>query len=204
MHWCKNRKPGLMETTQMKMLFPALAASLSLAACMSPAPPTISDRDVSRALAEASRVSRLPQTRLADLPTGAVTYTGKVGASVGGDLQGSLLGDMSMRVGFQDNAVRGSVNNINLVDRNGRPDQALGGNLAINGFQAQGDILATAAGRVTGVQPNGSAFASDVTLNMQGGVRDDRSRGDAVFGTVTGRGVGDLGFLVDGVFYGTR
>lgn len=188
----------------MKLIFSALAATLMLAACVAPTPPTIGQGDVDRAFREATRISRLPETRTVDLPTGSVTYTGQVGSNVAGDLRGSILGDMAMNVGFSTNRVTGSVSNLNLIDTAGRPDQLLGGRLAIGGFEDQGSILAGAAGEITGVTAGGTAFASDVNLTLQGRVRDDFSRGDAVFGTATGNAVGDVNLFFDGVFFGTR
>ena len=185
-------------------LLTALAAGALLAGCGGPTPSTITDRDNSLALAEAARISRLPQTRISDLPTGIATYNGKVGADLRGDLQGSLLGDMRMVVGFNTNSVGGTISNLNLIAPSGRPDQALGGTLAINGFEDRGSMMANAGGRITGVQPGGSPFASDLNLSMQGNVRDDRFRGDTVFGAVTGQGVGDVNIGLDGVFYGKR
>jgi len=44
---------------------------------------------------------------------------------------------------------------------------------------------------------------SDVLLELRGDVVDDIGRGDAVFGSVVGDGLGDLNFDVDGVFFGT-
>jgi hypothetical protein len=188
----------------MKPIFPALAACLTLTACAVATPPTIDDRDVDRAYAEAYRISRLPETGLADLPTGSATYTGQIGADVSGDLSGSMLGDMAMTVGFSTNRVAGSVTNMNLIDSAGRPDQLLGGSLAISGFETQGDILAGASGEINGVEPGGSFFASDVNMTMDGSVRDDFRGGDALFGTALGNAVGDVDLVFDGVFFGTR
>ena len=188
----------------MKPILSAVAAALMLAACASPTPPTIGQGDVDRAFAEAARMSRLPETRIFDLPTGSATYTGQLGADVAGDLQGSILGDMAMTVGFSANRVSGAVTNINLIDTAGQPDQLLDGSLAISGFEDQGDILAGAAGQLAGVEPGGAAFTTDVNLAMQGSVRDDFGRGDAVFGTATGNGSGDVDLSFDGVFFGTR
>lgn len=188
----------------MKPIFPALAAGIMLSACAAPTPPSIGQGDVDRAFAEAARISSRPDTRLSDLPTGSATYNGQVGADVAGDLRGSILGDMAMTVGFGANRITGSVTNINLIDTAGRPDQLLDGSLAISGFEDQGNILAGAAGNIAGVAPGGTAFTSDVNLTMKGNVRDDFGRGDAVFGTATGNGVGDVDLLFDGVFFGTR
>lgn len=188
----------------MSRLLPALAAGLVMAGCAAPTPASVTERDVSRALADATRISRLPQTRIEDLPRGSATYTGQIGAQVGGDLRGSMLGDMTMVVGFDTNSVRGSVRNINLIDPSGRPDQLLGGTLDINGFEDRGDIRAAATGTITGVAAGGAGFQSDVNLTMQGDVRDDRFRGDTVFGTVTGQGTGDANLGFDGVFFGKR
>lgn len=188
----------------MKHFYPALAACLMLAACSTPSEPTINDRDIARALGEAARISRLPETRSANLPFGSATYKGQVGADLSGDLQGNLLGDMAMVVAFDRNTVQGSISNLNLIDRAGRPEQALDGNLAISGFENQGDILARAEGEVGGVQSGGTPFSTDVNLNMAGTIRDDRGAGDAIFGAVNGTGVGDVNLGIDGVFFGRR
>lgn len=188
----------------MKPIFPALAAALIMAACVVPTPPTIGQADVDRAFRDAALISRLPETQSFNLPTGSVTYRGQVGADVAGDLRGSILGDMAMNVGFSTNRVTGSVSNINLIDTAGRPDQLLGGRLAISGFEDQGDILAGAAGEITGVAPGGAAFASDVNLTLQGSVRDEYRAADAVFGDVTGNAVGEVDLFFDGVFFGMR
>ncbi|WP_019956810.1 hypothetical protein [Yoonia vestfoldensis] len=188
----------------MKPIFPALAACLTLAACAVPTPPSIGEREVDRAFAEAARISRLPETGLTGLPTGSATYSGQIGADVTGDLNGSILGDMAMTVGFGADRVTGSVTNINLIDTAGRPDQLLDGGLAISGFEDRGNILAGARGDVSGVTPGGSFFTSDMNLTLQGSVRDDFRGGDAVFGTATGNAVGDVDLFLDGVFFGTR
>lgn len=188
----------------MKPIILILAACLPLSACAVATPPTIDGRDVNIALAEAAQISRLPETGLANLPTGFVTYTGQLGADVSGDLRGSILGDMSMAVDFRQDRVSGSVSNINLVDTAGRPDQLLDGRLAISGFEDRGNILAGARGDISGVTAEGSRFTSDVDLTLQGSVRDDFRSGDAVFGTAQGDGIGDVDLGFNGVFFGTR
>ncbi len=174
-----------------------------LAACSSPNPPTISAADVGRSLDEARDLSTRPFTDTADLPTGLVTYTGEIGADVSGDLNGSIQGDMIMHVQFTDNTVDGSVRDINLIDPDGRPNQRLGGQLAIDGVENSGRIDAFASGDLTVVDDAGMTRDTNVLLTMGGDVVDNYGAGDAVFGSVQGDGVGDLNFDVDGVFFGT-
>ena len=176
----------------------------TIAACASPNPPTVSAADVNRAYAEANYIRGLPFTATNDLPTGDATYRGKLGADVSGDLSGSILGDMTMAVAFDRNNVSGSVTNINLIDRDGRPDQRLDGSLGIDGFESSGRIDAFAAGELTAVDESGFLRDTDVLLVLDGDVYNDRGRGDAVFGSATGTGIGDLEVTFDGVFFGTR
>ncbi|SFS22103.1 hypothetical protein [Yoonia litorea] len=186
-----------------RVTIPALTL-LTAAACASPNPPTVSAADVDRAYAEARYISGLPFTATGDLPTGTVTYEGQLGATVTGDVEGSILGDMTMNVGFASNDVSGDVSNINLIDTDGRPDQRLDGSLGIDGFESAGRIDAFASGRLEAIDDGGFIRESDVLLTLDGDVFDDRSRGDAVFGSAQGNGIGDLEIEVDGVFFGTR
>lgn len=187
----------------MYRIAPGVIALVTLAACASPNPPTVSAADVQRAYAEANYISGLPFTATDDLPTGSTTYRGQLGADVSGDYRGSMLGDMTMNVDFADNDVRGSVTNINLIDSEGRPDQQLSGSLGIDGFESSGRIDAFASGSLTAVDDGGFLQDSDVLLTLDGDVYDDIGRGDAVFGSATGSGTGDLEMSIDGVFFGT-
>lgn len=187
----------------MKRALPSLTLLALAAACASPNPPTVSATDVDRAFAEARYISTLPFTATDDLPTGSTTYRGQLGADVSGDLSGSILGDMRMEVDFARNDVGGSVTNINLIDPDGRPDQRLGGSLGIDGVESSGRIDAFASGTLSAVD-EGFLRESDVLLTLDGDVFDDRGRGDAVFGSATGTGRGDLDIGIDGVFFGTR
>lgn len=182
----------------------SLGLLATAAACATPNPPTVSAADVDRAYAEARYISNLPFTATDQLPTGDTTYRGQLGADVAGDLEGSILGDMTMHVDFARNDVGGSVTNINLIDPDGRPNQRLDGSLGIDGFESAGRIDAFAAGEVTAVDEAGFLQDSDVLLILEGDVFDDRGRGDAVFGSATGNGTGDLDIDIDGVFFGTR
>ena len=181
--------------------FAALALS---AACATPNPPSISAQDVDRAYAEALRISALPATAPADIPTGTVTYDGQIGADVRGDAQGSILADMTMIVGFDTNAIRGSVTNINLVDPDGIPNQRFDGSLAITGIETNGDLDAVAVGQITGVDVDGHTVDADMDLDLVGTVVDDTGQGDAIFGSVTGSAAGDFYLTVDGVFFATE
>lgn len=187
----------------MRRSFLSLVTLATAAACASPNPATVSAADVDRAFAEAQYLSGRPFTATGDLPTGSTTYRGQLGADVSGDLQGSLLGDMVMTVNFADNDVGGSVSDINLIDSAGRPDQRLDGSLGIAGYESGGRIDAFASGQLTAVDSAGGAQQSDMLLVLDGDVVDDRGYGDAVFGSATGSGSGDLNLGVEGVFFGT-
>ncbi len=178
----------------------ALAA---VSACSAPNPPTVSAAQVGRSFEEARAIGGLPYTATQDLPTGSVTYIGKLGADVSGDLQGSILSDLEMNVGFASNSVGGKVTNTNLIDPDGRPSQRFDGRLVIDGTESAGRIDAFASGDIVGVDDRGFAVDSNLLLQLQGNVVDDIGRGDAVFGSAKGDGIGDLEFDVDGVFFGT-
>lgn len=175
-----------------------------LAACQTANPPSVSARDVDRAFAEARAASALPFTPVSQLPTGSVTYDGKIGADLDGDSLGSMLADMTMRVDFQDNRIGGNVRNINLIDQDGTPNQRFDGTLEIAGFENNGDLDAGASGRISGVSSGGSRIDADMNLDLDGTVRTDRYHGDTVYGGVTGDARGDFNLDVDGVFYGDR
>lgn len=187
----------------MSRITAGLIAIAALSACVSPNEPTVSARDVERAFDEAQEISRAPFTDTADLPVGNVTYQGKLGADVRGDANGSILGDMTMRVDFADNEIDGSVTNINLIDPNGAPNQRFDGQLDIDGVENSGRLDAFASGEISGVDNDGFAVDSQVLLTLDGDVYDDFGTGDAVFGTADGQARGEFNMDIDGVFYGT-
>ncbi len=181
-----------------------IAALAALSACASsPNDPSVSIRDVDRAFSEAERISNLPITARDDVPTGSATYDGQVGADIRGDVDGSILGDMTMRVDFADNDISGNVRNINLIDPSGVPDQRMDGSLDIAGFENRGDLDAGAQGDLTLVDADGFEQTSEFNLDLEGAVYNDRRIGDAVFGTAKGSADGDFDVNVDGVFFGT-
>ncbi|EBA11923.1 hypothetical protein [Roseobacter sp. CCS2] len=184
---------------------------IALSACSvggtsSPKPnaPTVSSADVRDAMNEAAFISNAPQTSFRDLPTGTVTYTGQLGADVRGDVNGSILGDLNMDVGFASNTVRGSVDNINILDANQLADQRLDGRLILDGVETAGQLDAFASGNLSGVNNNGADVDTQMLLILDGQVRNDFGRGDAVYGAASGQAEGDLDFDVEGVFYGSR
>ncbi len=166
--------------------------------------PTVSAAEVQEAFAEADAIGRAPQTSFGDLPTGSVNYAGKLGAEVSGDANGSILGDLNMNVGFASNTVRGDVSNINLIDRDGTPNQRFDGRLLVDGVETAGQIDAFASGDLTGVDVSGDRVDTQMLLILDGQVRDDFGRGDAVFGTASGQAQGEFDLDVEGVFYGVR
>jgi hypothetical protein len=180
-----------------------LIAFAAVAACGTPNPPTVSTRQVGRSFEEARAIGGLPFTATQDLPSGSVTYIGKLGADVSGDLDGSIISDMRMNVGFSTNDISGSVTNINLINPDGRPNQLFDGRLIIDGAESEGRINAFASGDITGVNDRGFPMDSNLLLQLQGNVVDDIVRGDAVFGSAKGNGIGDLDIGIDGVFFGT-
>ncbi len=182
----------------------SLMALAAVSACAaSPNEPTVSAADVDRAFDEAQAISRLPLTSIGNLPTGGVTYRGQLGANVTGDAQGSILGDMTMNVDFADNDIGGRVDNINLIDPNGMPNQRFDGRLNIDGTETSGRLDAFASGDITAVDNDGLEVESRMVLTLDGDVYDDFGGGDAVFGSATGTARGDFDLNVDGVFFGT-
>ncbi|MEL6841191.1 MAG: hypothetical protein AAFP85_18045 [Pseudomonadota bacterium] len=180
-------------------------ALTTLSACAAdPNPPTVSRSDVDRAYAEAQRIERLPETSLIELPTGTVTYDGQIGANVSGDANGDILADMTMIVGFGSGDVDGTVDNINLIDPDGTPNQRFDGDLDIDGNVRNGEINADAEGEITGVDVDGFVVDSRMELNLDGTVRDDVINGDTVFGDAEGTARGDFDMNIDGVFFGAQ
>lgn len=166
--------------------------------------PTVSAGDVERSFREADTISALPQTTFGNLPSGSVTYTGKLGADVSGDANGSILGDLNMNVGFATNRIGGDVSNINLIDPDGTPNQRFDGRLLLDGVETAGQIDSFASGDITGVDVNGNQVDAQMLLILEGDVRDRFSRGDTVYGTASGQTEGDFEMDVEGVFYGSR
>lgn len=187
----------------MSRITASLIAIASLSACVSPNEPTVTSADVDRAFDEAVAISNAPLTSTANLPTGNVTYRGKLGADVRGDANGSILGDMTMRVDFADNDIGGSVSNINLIDPNGTPNQRFDGSLNIDGVENSGRLDAFATGEITGVDNDGFEVDSQVLLTLDGDVYDDFGRGDAVYGAADGQARGEFNMDIEGVFFGT-
>lgn len=182
---------------------PLIALSLT-AACATPNPPSVTSTDVNRAFAEATYLSSLPATAPADLPVGSVTYDGQIGADVRGDARGQMLADMSMTVGFDSNAIGGTVSNINLLDTTGLPEQRLDGTLTIAGFENAGNLGGVATGQVAGVDGGGQVIDADMGLDLRGAVINDQWYGDAVYGSATGSATGDVNLGLNGVFFGTE
>ena len=176
---------------------------LALTACASPTPPSINAQDVISINAASNRVSALPQTSVLNLPSASATYVGHIGGTVAGDADGSIIGDMSMTVDFAGNTVTGLMDNVNLIDEFDVPEQLLGGSLSISGTETAGQLVATASGSLSAVGDIAVRGSSDVVLTLAGNVRDDTGTGDAVFGNVTGGGIGDFAVTLSGQFYGT-
>lgn len=181
----------------------SLAVLITLAACASPKSPTVTSADVQASFDEARYLASRPITAFNDLPSGSTRYLGEIGADVTGDINGSIQGDMTMDVSFAGNRIDGRVEDINLIDTDGTPNQQFGGHLTIVGSEFGGQLTATADGDLTAVDSDGFIAESFVQLDLDGDVVDDLGGGDAVFGSVTGDGVGDINFDVDGVFFGT-
>lgn len=182
-------------------LSPALIA---LSACVAPSDPTVSAPNVDSAFARAEAISTLPQTTFNNLPGGSATYVGQLGANVRGAATGSILGDMTMNVGFASNSLGGAISNINLIDADGTPNQRFDGRLQIDGVESAGTLDGFAFGGITGVDNDGDKVSSQVLLTLDGSVRDNFGRGDAVFGVANGTAEGDFFLDIDGVFFGTR
>ena len=128
--------------------------------------------------------------------------TGRLGGDLTGDVDGSMLGDLSLTTVFGVGAgtVSGDVTNINTFDDTGQPDQRLAGSLDINGTYTGTGMTATADGTLTGVD---SGFEGDsVVLLTLNGVYRDNSGNLVVTGDATGGGSGDFDVtLINGGFY---
>ena len=177
-------------------------AALALAACEA-TPPSIGTDDIADFNASSAAAQSLPVTAISSLPTGTVTYFGEFGSNA--DVEGvgdAIIGQMDMTVQFATQDVGGRLYNINLID-NGAPQQRLSGDLELDGTAVNGVIDATAEGQLTRVDVGKTDF-SDVTLDLNGSVRNDTFAGDAVAGSVTGAGDGSFDFVLDGngTFYG--
>jgi len=190
----------------MKSILPICAAGLfALTACASPTPPSISAAEVTAINDEYDRVGALPDTAIADLPPGSASYEGHVGGEISGDAEGSFVGDMTMNIEFAGNTIGGSIDNMNVIDDGGEPEQLLGGSLTINGTEADGILTATATGSLTAVGEEKIRGSSSVTLNLNGNVLTDTSDGDTVHGTMDGSGTGDFDITVyNGGFFGSN
>ena len=177
---------------------------MAMTACSSPTPPSISAQDAADIDAEYDVIIALPNTVLADLPPGSASFVGHAGAEISGDADGSVVGDMVMNVNFAGNTIDGTIDNLNVVDFDGIPEQLLGGSLTISGAETDGALTATASGNLTAVGEESVRGTSYVTLNMVSDVRIDTSNGDTVVGTVSGSGNGDFDLTIyDGGFFGS-
>ena len=109
-----------------------------------------------------------------------------------------------MSVSFADNTVGGDVTNINLIDPDGTPNQRFEGRLLLDGVETDGQIDSFASGNLTGEDVRGDRVDTQMLLILDGQVRDDFGRGDAVYGSASGKAEGDFNMDVEGVFYGSR
>lgn len=179
----------------------SVLAVAMLAACDSPTPPTMTEADLIGAEAAARRAAGLTVTPSNELPRGTVDYSGRFGAQVWDAVDGTIVADMDLTVAFARDTVSGSIHNINFFDDDGRPDQLLGGQLAITGTEDNGALAMTAQGRLDGVEGR-MRGNTNVHLNMAGDVRTDAAAGDTISGRAHGQGQGDFDIqIVNGMFY---
>lgn len=198
----------------MKHTFPLLAAICALAACGDPQPLTVDRQDFNAAVLANKNASLLAVTPVNEIPSGSATYAGTLTSSArinddfGFESGYQIIGDLDMRADFGANSqqdIRGSVTNINLIDRNieRANSQQLRGSLDVNGVSALGGVVANATGELTAVfDNNGFLRTSDVDLDLIGDVVTDQAPGDTIHGTVDGGGSGgfDLDLTGDGRF----
>jgi hypothetical protein len=182
----------------MKPLLTFVLPLALVAACASPKPPTMTEADLEDAGARHDVLEALP---VAVLPaTGSQTMSGHLGGAIMGDVDGYMLGDMTLTSDFGTDSVSGSVTNINVFDEDGIPDQLLDGSLGVTGGISGSGMTATASGTVSGVD-HGFSGDSNVNLSLDGTYRQN---GAVIIltGDVTGGGTGDFDVtLVDGQFY---
>lgn len=167
--------------------------------------PNVTRADV-RAFDDTVQDLRLaPRTSPTALPTGTVTYNGQVGSNIrlNGQDGFGMLGDMRMRVDFDDGDVGGTIRNINLLE-DGTPVQRFGGQLQIDGSEFAGRVVADADGILSLVMEDGSLHRTNMAIDLTGDVVSDVFVGDAIVGSATGFGDGyqlsgdTLNILLDG------
>lgn len=184
----------------------ALLGLFALPACDAALDPSI-DADAFAAAEEAADdIARMPVTAQADLPrSGTATYEGGIYATTTAGYIGQLVADMDMNVNFTNGDVSGTIDQINLIDSEGEPDQLLGGSLSIVGNASGPALGAIAEGELRVADADGIRGATFMALGLAGDIRSGASDGSAVYGVTTGTARGSVRFdLVDGVFYGTR
>jgi hypothetical protein len=186
------------------LVIPVVAAAAVLAGCEA-TPPSITTGDIADFYETAAAAEALPTTAIGDLPSGTVTYSGQFGsdATVEGNTDYAMIGDMEMRVFFGAQDVDGRIDNINLI-QNGIPQQEMDGYLNIDGNAVNGVIVADAEGTLYRVVANKTELAF-TELELLGTVQTGLTDGDVISGTVTGGGSGQFTFVLQdgGVFYGT-
>lgn len=143
-------------------------------------------------------------TDVAYLPTGEVTYTGRVGIELG-NAEGEAVGDFALTVNFDTDAVTGEVTNINLKYSE-VPWQKFTRSVPLTGtHDSAGNITAAGTGTLYGANKYNIAVDIDMLLELVGALHTASlysAEGNDIHGTVTGEITGDLTTLVEGVFFG--
>ena len=202
-------------------LLACLASTALVTACAMPEKNTLNRADYRAAEADDAFARTLPFTEVADIPGGNATYNGHLRseAIVNGEGNFKVLGDLSLDVDIAESGSRagtgeitGQIANLNLFDdaEDGFDDQALTGNLTINGSTEGGRIDATATGVVGAVLADGPT-GQDATwsVDLNGDFRSNFEDADVVSGSATGGSIGSASDQYDlllngGRFYGER
>lgn len=141
---------------------------------------------------------------MTEAPTsGTASYTGAMGARTSGDIEGFLSGTLDMAlVNFENGNMVGELQDMALYGADGTLDRSFTGALNVDGDVATNATVDLAAtGTIVDVS-TGTPEESTLALDLEGALRDDRTEGDTIAGSVTGGGTGDFDFtLIDGRFY---
>lgn len=175
-----------------KLVTLSIAASgLLVAACDSANPPTISAADIAAAQAQYNAVLAAPST--AALPAGGTaSMAGYIGGATTGDVDG-FIAEIGLDVNFGTGSITGTIDNINITDSNGNPEQMADGSLSVSGSTGGTGMTANATGNVSGVD-SGLTGTSNVNMTLFGNFHDLSGTADSVEGTATGGGTGDFDF----------
>ncbi|MEJ6399342.1 hypothetical protein [Yoonia sp. 208BN28-4] len=188
----------------------ACVAVAGLAACETATPPTAGQAEYNAALAQYNAVVSNQRAAASSL-SGFTTFTGTAISNAEFAEEGGyrMIGDMEMRVDFNDNNgdnIRGEIEEINIIDRrNADGSQLAEGVLNIRGTEVNGQIVATATGELGIVRVDSIAReTTNVDLDLEGETRNTSAFADTITGRFSGFGAASTTNGVEAEFTGGR